>query len=550
MAVRPAAGWPGPIARAGRGIIPQPRSPRVRSRTISSPRVPVHVLLAALVLPGLSRAQAPAPAIESAPRTSLVEHGLALLEHEDPLAAIDSLRLASAVGTDEPAILVGLGRAHLLLGEAEVARRYALAALAEDADDDGALALRVRSLLRERHFREAVDLSARLVAAGRGGVETLAAHGSALFRVQRNEEAAAVYRRVLTLDPDHAEAHLRLGSGLTSPCQAPIGVDLHAAIDELGRQHLDDAVSDLHAALRSDPDNPIAHRLLGETLFEIRSRDSMASTASEYRRLYRALPWPPIDFDLAREFMPAYPSLSPQRRRVAARALALFQSRLPELIRKNGRHDLLLEGERTTDAGSRASLRGKRTFDGRVWDDVRGIGGLRAATGIEALDEAAQLGFDTLSHELAHQVHLYALRDRALADRIKQLYHQALAEGRCLDYYAASNHAEYFGQGVEAFASLGKRPTSEATHGHTRFELMRVDPALYEFIRGLVDFDPLAPDADPAVRTELLDASILVALRCGRPEDAVTAAEMLPAGALRERRLAEARRATLLARSL
>ena len=55
------------------------------------------------------------------------------------------------------------------------------------------------------------------------------------------------------------------------------------------------------------------------------------------------------------------------------------------LIAKGGRHDLMLEAERTTDHAQRASLRGRRTFDGRVWDDVRGIGGLRAATDIEAL---------------------------------------------------------------------------------------------------------------------------------------------------------------------
>jgi hypothetical protein len=166
-----------------------------------------------------------------------------------------------------------------------------------------------------------------------------------------------------------------------------------------------------------------------------------------------------------------------------------------------------------------------------VWDDVRGIGGLQAATGIEALDEAAQAGFDTLAHELAHQVHYYAFGPRERA-RIRALYTAARAHGRCLDYYAASNEAEYFAQGVEAFSSFGKRPGCETTHGHTRFELRRTDPELYDLVAELVDRDPLR---DERRRQPLLVAAIEVALRCGRAEDALTAAEQLASGPLRER---------------
>ena len=119
---------------------------------------------------------------------------------------------------------------------------------------------------------------------------------------------------------------------------------------------------------------------------------------------------------------------------------------------------------------------------------------------------------------------------------MRSLYKAALAEDRCLDYYAASNEAEYFGQGVEAFVSLAKRPGGETTHGHTRWELERVDPKLYAFIATLVDFDPLM---DPERRRSLLEASVEAALRCGRPEDARLAVERLPRGEVR-RRLSEA----------
>jgi hypothetical protein len=214
---------------------------------------------------------------------------------------------------------------------------------------------------------------------------------------------------------------------------------------------------------------------------------------------------------------------------VVDRTMAMWRRYLSKLLAVGGRHDLLGELERTTDAEARSNLRGQRTFDGRVWDDVRGVGGPQAATGIEALDDAATFGFDTFAHEVAHQVHYYAFT-RAQRTRLRALYQLALAEGRCLDFYAASNEAEYFGQGVEAFACLGKRPGGETTHGHTRFELLAVDPELHAFLVGAVDCDPLAT---PGRREVVLEAAVAVALRCGRPRDAVVAAGLLSPGPLR-----------------
>jgi hypothetical protein len=229
---------------------------------------------------------------------------------------------------------------------------------------------------------------------------------------------------------------------------------------------------------------------------------------------------------------------------VVDRTMAMWRRYLSKLLAVGGRHDLLGELERTTDAEARSNLRGQRTFDGRVWDDVRGVGGPQAATGIEALDDAATFGFDTFAHEVAHQVHYYAFT-RAQRTRLRALYQQALAEGRCLDFYAASNEAEYFGQGVEAFACLGKRPGGETTHGHTRFELLAVDPELHAFLVGAVDCDPLAT---PGRREVVLEAAVAVALRCGRPRDAVVAAGLLSPGPLRERLLADAEQALAAAR--
>ena len=232
----------------------------------------------------------------------------------------------------------------------------------------------------------------------------------------------------------------------------------------------------LRAVLRREPLHPIAHRLLGETVFAQRTAMGMAASDPAFLALAAAMPKPDVRGLPVAEFVRAYPTLSPTRRVVVERTAAMFGSQLGRLCAVGCRHDLLGELERTTDESARANLRGRRTFDGRVWDDVRGVGGAKAATGMEALDDAATFGFDTLAHEVAHQVHYLAFTPLQKA-RIRSLYQRALSEGRCLDYYAASNEAEYFGQGVEAFASLAKRPGGETTHGHTRFELYAVDRA-------------------------------------------------------------------------
>jgi len=488
-------------------------------------------------------AQHPAPMGESDPLDALVRAGERALEVEDPVVSWRAFQDALLASPVHEEARIGLGRAHLLLGRAKIALAYAEQALTTDALSEPAMTLAVRARIRARMFDLATVTAEEYVARiAEPGAQLLAAQASSLFRVQRTDDAARIYRDVIARDPLHAEAHLRLGSGLSAPREVSIGASLRIAVACMQRGELEPAIRCLADEVARDADNPVAHRLLGEALLQQRAFASMALRDESFSRLRSALEMPDLrDVPIA-EFLPAYATLSGERKAVVDRAMTLFGSRLARMLVIGGRHDLLLELDRTTDAESRAMLRGKRTFDGRVWDDVRGIGGLTAATGIEALDDAAQFGFDTLVHEIAHQVHYYALKQVDQA-RIRELYQEAREHGRFLDYYAATNEAEYFGQGVEAFASLGKRPGGETTHGHTRFELLRVDKPLHDFVARIVDRDPL----DGPRRGELLQAAVDVALRCGRPEDAVVAAGMLPEGSMRTATLLRAEAALRVA---
>ncbi|MEZ5966004.1 MAG: tetratricopeptide repeat protein [Planctomycetota bacterium] len=522
------------------------------------------MLLAARIVPLAAQTPAPHPSPPAlpAPAEVVLGRGRDLLERNDPVLALTCFRRALCLAQDTTAVWPWLGRCHLELGAAALSLRYLSAASVQlpagnlpagnlSAGDLSAgrllaselAALEVRARLRARDFDGALARAEAALKAERAreSSELWAAYASALFRQQRNDEAAAAYRHVLALDPLSVEAHIRLGSGLTAPCEAAVSDDLRGAVTLARSGHVAAAATAFGRVLDAEEGHPIAHRLLGETLLNQRYHLSMPATATEFVHLRQAWPEPEFDERVVPRFMPGFAHLTGSRRGAARRALALFHSRLPRLVAMGGRHDLLDELERTTDDEGRASLRGRRTFDGRVWDDVRGMGGLRAATGIESLDDAAQFGFDTLAHELAHQVHLYTFTPVQRL-RLRELYRAAQRRGAFLDFYAASNEAEYFGQGVEAFHCLAKRPGCEVTHGHTRFELLRVDPDLHAFIEDLVDFDSLR---DASARERLLQAAAAAALRCGRWEDVGTAADMMADGPDKRAWVAVAERALL-----
>jgi hypothetical protein len=492
--------------------------------------------------------QNPAPAVETVEiyQPSWLERGSVLLHAEDPVRAWQAFVAAEAVGPAAVDRSIGLGRSHLMLGHSGFATAYGEYAVAAAPRRQDAMALTIRALIRGREFDEAVRRSR--VFTSRVAVkspELLAARGSALFRVQRTSDSAKAYRQVVLLDQSHAEAHLRLGSGLLDPVKVVISTELRLAVGALAAGERVRAIELIQRVLQRQPGHPVAHRLLGETLYAERTAQSMALQDEAFLALTKAMPKPDTRGLPVAEFVAGYKTLSPSRRSIVDRTAALFRKQLSKLVTVGGRHDLLTELERTTDAKARANLRGRRTFDGRVWDDVRGVGGIQAATGIEALDEAATFGFDTFAHEVAHQVHYFTFSPLQRA-KVRSLYRTAMKERRCLDYYAASNVAEYFGQGVEAFVSLAKRPGSETTHGHTRFELLRIDPMLHGFIATLVSFDPLV---DPENREALLAAAVAVAIRCGRCDDAVVAAEMMSPGGNRLDLLMDAHEARRAQRS-
>lgn len=158
------------------------------------------------------------------------------------------------------------------------------------------------------------------------------------------------------------------------------------------------------------------------------------------------------------------------------------------LAKNKATHYIIPFYEKSTDYKQGQYLKDQRTFDLRLWDDVRGRGGSDSATGMEDLMLSVYLDFNTLTHEFAHQVHMYAF-ETSYVDSIKKLYDNAKKKDIFLDYYAGSNEYEYFAQGLEAYIAFQGKSTLKPTAKNTRELLKTKDPDLYNFIEQIVTKD-------------------------------------------------------------
>lgn len=193
---------------------------------------------------------------------------------------------------------------------------------------------------------------------------------------------------------------------------------------------------------------------------------------------------PLIEFPSLREVFTNYATLSTTVQKSILFSISPLVKYLPALDSAEATFYILPLHEKLTDAESRKFLRGARTFDLRLWDDIRGNGGQHATSCIGSCWDALHFKFNEIAHEFAHQVHIFALTQTE-KKTIRNLFYQALAENKCLDVYARSDEYEYFAVGVEAYVSQQKRPDQKLYHGHTRLELARKDPELLHFIEYL-----------------------------------------------------------------
>lgn len=83
-------------------------------------------------------------------------------------------------------------------------------------------------------------------------------------------------------------------------------------------------------------------------------------------------------------------------------------------------------------------------------------------------------------HEFAHAIHEMAMDqlDPTFDARLKKAYDEAIAGGKWKGTYAATNHKEYWAEGVQSWFDDNRENDDLHNHVNTRAELKDYDPAL------------------------------------------------------------------------
>ena len=160
-----------------------------------------------------------------------------------------------------------------------------------------------------------------------------------------------------------------------------------------------------------------------------------------------------------------------------------------EALAKNGvRLVVMAHDEYTTDVPEHAKLEPKDYWDRRA----RGLGPSRAAPAVSCGEENL-LCFpgdhyareSILIHEFAHAIHQMGLStvDPTFDQRLNQAFGRAIGLGKWKGYYAATNPAEYWAEGVQSW--FGNNRENDGVHNHvnTRAELEEYDPPLAALCR-------------------------------------------------------------------
>jgi tetratricopeptide (TPR) repeat protein len=453
----------------------------------------------------------------------LVEYGSVYLAAEEPERARLYFDTALRISRSDASGIVGLAGVDLLERNYDKATVSLRDLLVREPKNPPALAMLARVLLENNRNAEAAEEARRAMTLDPYNTEAIHALACVKSSERNADEARSLARRVVSLDSFNvsarrllsqyldgqagydqkvsaqARAHYQRGRTLkregkiaSAIAEMEVSLDIepryYRALIGLGdlwlRQgNYERAAEAAKLAIAVDPDGSSGHLELSCAYRGINERSRGEIGGVNFAELFYAQAARP-SYAVTREIFPDYASLTGRQQEVIDCAVAPLSSFLSKLVRHKARHYLLPLDERPGDLLGLADVADEKTFDGRYYASIRGVGGRIAVTGIEYLDQAARGGFNTIAHEFAHQVHIAALSKREVK-AIRKLYEQALRKGGTLDYYAAANEYEYFAQGYEAFIASRKRPSAGVTARHTNHELLARDPELHRFLTKL-----------------------------------------------------------------
>lgn len=384
---------------------------------------------------------------------------------------------------------------------------------------------------RKQDFEASLAHLKRALALSEPDPDLLLHVSDTLIRLGRTAEAIAAARLAVSIAPYHEAGHYLLGNGYTernytelftarsqSFADAAGRKSLARADSLLAAGHPDEArnayvaLADAHrgwADVRarlgslefSRSDYASARRWFGEALNLCpeygRAHNGMAKALealrtaievhrAEYEARFAATPMPQVS-DIER-FVLNWASLSPRHQKQVALSIEPWSRFVPVLVASGATYYIKPLYQLLSETPGQEVLRDQRiNYDSRLWDDVRGCGGFHTVTGIEDVERTILSRYNTVLHELSHQVHAVLTADRKRA--IQQLYRRAKdrdeeTHAAFMSRYAGGSVFEYFAEGANALES--PRRDAFDTREVVRERLEAKDPALQALVVDLM----------------------------------------------------------------
>jgi len=438
----------------------------------------------------LLKALAAKPALGAGERSVLYDG----LRARDDLAAIDRrTRTAIERGTADAVDLLAAGELALALHQDERAKALldrALQAASTSREKGEALRALGQWSYQQRDFDTSFKRLEESLA-WRRSAETLGALAETFIRLARTADATAAAQQALDYNPYDEHAHYLLGNGYARRNYTELRRDEGARFDEAERlvRHASDALEAgdpglarelSRQALKACPDHGRAHAVLAKALeFQ---RLAVEVHREGYEARFAAAPMPEVPG--IERYVLNWNDLSPRIRKRVALSVAPWKAYIPVLAEGSATHYIKPMWQRLSETPQLESLRDARIdTDSRLWDDVRGAGGHNTVTGVEDVERLIADRYNTVLHELSHQVHGVLGPDDWR--EIEALYRAAKARdaktGKAfLSRYASGTVWEYFAEGVNAQAS--PRRDAYDTREIVRERLAELDPDLQRLV--------------------------------------------------------------------
>jgi len=389
--------------------------------------------------------------------------------------------------------LTGLLRITIRRGASDDAEELALRAFEAGIPTPALLNEITWMLIRRGEVREGIDLTAEALRWDRWNERAhyLLGNGYARRNYTELEEA---YPEAFPGPADAeriAEARSRIAAGdragareklraLTAANPNLVEPDLLFGSLHWEEGQADSAIARFAAVIDRATEHGRAHNGIAKSMEMKRLRVSVHREKCE--RAFAATPMPAIEgMD---RFIVNWESLSDRHRKSVALSVLPWAKFLPVLIETGSTFYIKPLYEHLSESPHQDVLRDQRiSYDSRLWDDVRGCGGYNPVTGIEDVERTIFDKYNTVLHELTHQVHYVLTPDEKRA--IRETYRNAKAregEGRntFLSRYQGSSVEEYFAEGMNSYAT----PRSDAydTREVVRERLDILDPDLVRLI--------------------------------------------------------------------